>query len=130
MRLSGTASRSPPHPSCDMETPRLDIQLPGFGELGALLDEAEARFGFGAHQAVDGGSGRRFIVEHLDPEQGALPRVHGGFLELRGHHFAEALEATDLDLAAAGELGLQELVLVRVVARVGDLAALAELIEG
>ena len=55
---------------------------------------------------------------HLDPQQRALPRVHRGFLELRGHHLAQALEAADLDLAAAGELGLQQFVLVGVVARI------------
>jgi hypothetical protein len=44
-------------------------------------------------------------------------------------HLAETLEAADLDLAAAGELGLDELVLVCVVARIERLAALGELVE-
>ena len=100
------------------------------GEFGALLDEAEARFGLGAHQRVDRVLGAASIAsDHVDPEQRALPRVHGGFLELRGHHLAQALEAADLDLAAAGELGLQEFVLVRIVARIEHLAALADAVE-
>jgi addiction module HigA family antidote len=31
-------------------------------------------------------------------EHGALGRVHRGFLQLRRHHFAEVLEAADIDL--------------------------------
>src|SRR5690349_13788413 len=89
---------SPPRPLSDPGTAASDIQLPGFRELGALLDEAEARLRLGTHEAVHRRLGRRLVVEHLDPEQGALPRVHGGLLQLRGHHFAEALEAADLDL--------------------------------
>ncbi len=58
-----------------------------------------------------------------------LARVHGGFLELGRRHLAQALEAADLDLAAAGELALHQLVLMRVVAGIGDLAALAQAIE-
>ena len=73
------------------------------GELGAFLDEAEALLGLVAHQAVDGVAGR-LLLDDLDPEERALRRVHGGFLELAGHHLAEALEAADLDLAVAVEL--------------------------
>src|SRR6185436_19072396 len=93
-------------------------------------DEAEARFGLGAHQAVDGSLRRGCVVlRYLDPEQRALSRVHRRFLQLRGHHLAEALETPDLDLAATAELALQELVLVRLVARIADLAALADAVE-
>ena len=41
------------------------------------------------------------VLDDLDPEQRALGRVHGRFLELAGQHLAEALEAADLDLAVA-----------------------------
>ncbi len=58
-----------------------------------------------------------------------LRRVHRGLLELRGKHFAEALEAPDVDLAATVEGGGHQLVLVQVVARVERLAALRQPIE-
>jgi hypothetical protein len=40
-------------------------------------------------------SGQKHHAEH-----GALGRVHRGFLQLGRHHFAEALEAADIDLCA------------------------------
>ena len=62
-------------------------------------------------------------------EQGALPRVHGGFLELRRHHLAEALEAADLDLGVGAELARHDLGPVGVVAGVEHLAAMGEAVE-
>ena len=63
--------------------------------------KAEAGLGLVAHQPLDRVAriGRSSAVDD-DLQKRALPRVHGGFLELRGHHLAQALEAADLDLAA------------------------------
>ena len=47
--------------------------------------------------------GAVFGDEH-ELEQGALLRIHGGFLELRRHHLAEALEAADFDIGIGAEL--------------------------
>src|SRR4051812_9407801 len=78
------------------------------GELGVLLDVAEAFFGFAAHQLLHElrGCAQRALLgvigeHHL--EQGALARMHRGFLKLARRHLAKSLEAADLDLAAAVE---------------------------
>jgi hypothetical protein len=53
----------------------------------------------------------------LERAQISTISVHRGFLELRRHHFAEALEAADLDLAACRlNSFLISFLLVRVVA--------------
>ncbi len=62
-------------------------------------------------------------------KQRALGRVHGGFLELARHHFAEAFEAADLDLGVGVEFLLDDFVLVRVVARIERLAAVRDAVE-
>ena len=55
-----------------------------------------------------------------------LGRIHGGFLELRRHHLAEAFEAADLDLGVGVELALEQRILVGVVAGVDRLAAVGQ----
>ena len=70
-----------------------------------------------------------FVLDQHDLQQRALPRVHGGFLELRRHHLAEALEAADLDLGVGAEFLLEDFVLVLVVARIERLAAMGEPVE-
>src|SRR4029079_11742280 len=55
--------------------------------------------------------------------------VHGRLFELLRQHLAEALETRDVDLGLAVELLAQELVLMRVVAGVEGLGALAQTIE-
>src|SRR5215204_1857508 len=108
----------------------LDIQRFLVRERRALLDEGEAGFGLVAHQALDGVAGLgALVMEHRHPQQRALPRVHGGLLELRRRHLAEALEAADLDLAVALEGGLEELVLVGVVAGVNGVSPLRQPVE-
>ena len=75
---------------------RSNIQL--CRKLGPVLNKAEARFGLDAHQVVNGFLRRRDVVMgDLDPQHGALFRVHGGFLELRRVHFAKAFEAANVD---------------------------------
>ncbi len=64
-----------------------------------------------------------------DPQQRALRRVHRRLFKLRGHHLAETFEAPDLDIGIGAEFGLEQLVLVLVVARIKDLAAVGEAIE-
>ena len=101
-----------------------DIQI--VGEGGAVLDEAEARLGLGAHQRVDRfADGRAVAVADLHLQQRALLRVHRRLFELRGVHLAEALEAADLDLGARLELARDELVAMLFVARIDRLGARA-----
>src|SRR6476646_1160723 len=65
----------------------LHVQQLFLSELCVLLNELEARFGLGAHQSLDGvRSALSRIFRESDTQQQALRRVHGGFLELRGHH--------------------------------------------
>ena len=105
---------------------RSHVQRRLVGELGALLDEVEARFGFGAHQPLDGFFGVLAVVgDQHDAQQRALPRVHGGFLELRRHHLAQALEAADFDLGVGVKFLLENFVSVLVVAGIENLAAVA-----
>src|SRR5690625_187368 len=67
---------------------------------------------------------------HDDAQEGPLCRIHRRFLELLWRHFTKALEAADLDLAFAAEALAQELLAVGFVAGIGDLAALAQAVEG
>src|ERR1700690_2768595 len=71
-----------------------DIEEPHF--FGVLFDELAARFDLVAHE-----HGEDFVdrlrVFHGDELQGAAHGVHGGLPELVGVHFAEALEALQLD---------------------------------
>ena len=72
--------------------------------------------------SVDGG----LVVGDLRPCSSVrLAGVHGRLFELGGVHFAQALEAADLDLGVGGELALDQLVLVLVVARIDRLGAVA-----
>src|SRR5665647_1368336 len=83
----------------------LDVDEILLGREGrALLDEGEAGLWLVAHQPFDGG-GRTFLVlgQDDDLEEGPLARVHRRFLQLRGQHFTQSLEAAGLDLALAGE---------------------------
>src|SRR5579871_4258351 len=68
----------------------------GGGEGGVFLDELETELGLLAHQAFDQRCGLGgFFVCHVDAFQDAPRAVHRGGLELRRHHFAQALEAGD-----------------------------------
>jgi len=88
-------------------------------KLRPLLNKLKPRFRLVAHQPLD-----RFIgvlavaFHHRDLKQGALLRVHGGFLQLRRHHLAEPLEAADFDLGVGVEFFFQDGVAVLVVAGV------------
>src|SRR5690606_12033881 len=105
-----------------------DIQI--LGERRTLLDEAETRLRLRAHEIVHRlGNLAAVAVTDFDAQKGAPLRIHGGFLELSGIHLTEALEAADLDLAAAIEDGLQQLLLVLLVTRIGRLRALRDLVE-
>src|SRR5688572_11688450 len=114
---------------------RSDVQVAR--ELRVLLDELETQLRLAAHQALDQVRGvARFLalfldiaVRHAHAQQHAVLRVHGGLLEIVRLHLAQALEAAYLDLDAAGELGLQQLLLVGVVARIDLLGALGQRIE-
>ena len=64
-----------------------------------------------------------------DAQQVPFPRIHRRFLELRRQHFAQALEAADLHLAAARHFGAHQLLAVLLVTGVGDLGALRQLVE-
>ena len=108
----------------------LHVQRRLVGELGALLDEIEARFGLGAHQPLDGFFGSFMVVGNkLHPKQHALVRVHGGFFKLRRHHFAEPLEAADLDFGVGVKFFFEDFVAVPVIARIKILAAVGQAIE-
>src|SRR5215207_10205816 len=72
-------------------TPASNIQV--LGEGGAVLDEAEAGLGLGAHQRVDGFCHLLLRVGDLDPQERAQGWVHGRLLELGGVHLAQPLEA-------------------------------------
>src|SRR5690348_16720203 len=108
--------------------PRLEVQL--LGALGILLDEGEAELGLAAHQALDPLFGELALgIRNGDPQQGALGGIHGGLAKLRRRHLAETLEPADLDLGAAFERGLEQLLLVGVVARIERLGPLGDAIE-
>src|SRR5690606_11714101 len=88
-----------------------------------FLNARHAQFRLTAHQALHEAAGlvrtgtvRTILQGH--PKQGAPCRVHGRFPQLTGRHFAQALEAADIDLAAAIEAGLQQLLAMGIVAGV------------
>src|SRR5262249_17779598 len=90
--------------------PRSHVQRRLVAEFGALLDALETRLGLGAHQPFDRfGGGLPVVVDHLDTQQRAPSRVHGGFLELIGHHLTQPLEAADLDIGVGVKLLLAKL---------------------
>src|SRR5215212_5366919 len=99
-----------------------DVELRLVRERRALLDEDEAGFRLVAHEALDRVArvGPLVGLDH-DLQERALPRIHGGFLELGRQHLAETLEAPDLDLAVPLERRLEELLLVGVVAGIDGL---------
>ncbi len=77
----------------------LNIQRRLVRELRTLLDKLEPQFRLGAHQPLDRLFGVLAVVgDERDAKQRAPLRVHGGFLELRGHHLAEPLEAAHVHL--------------------------------
>ncbi len=96
---------------------------------GAFLDEPETRFGLGAHERVHRGTCRFGVLDHLDAQESAVGRIHGGFLELLRQHFAKTLEAADFHFASAIELGLEQFVLVRIGSRIKRLSALADAVK-
>src|SRR5271168_4822719 len=72
-----------------------------FCEFGILLDELEAQFRLLAHQLFEQAFGRLDVfARDVNLQQGAMARPHGGFLELRRHHFTQALEARHVHLGA------------------------------
>ena len=79
----------------------LDIQISNIQSV--VLDEPLTGLDDVAHQDVEHFVGFDGVVlVEADAEELADFRVHGGFEELLGVHFAESLEAFDLD-AAAGD---------------------------
>ena len=86
-------------------------------ELRIVLDEAEAGVGLLAHQPLDQVLDVVLGFRDGDAGEGALLRIHGGLLELGGHHLAETLEPADLGLLAL-EDGGDQFVAVGVVAGV------------
>src|SRR5262249_52989710 len=78
-------------------------------ELRVLLDEFEAQLGLAAHQGLDQAFDLSLGLRQRHACERALLRVHGGLLELSGHHLAQALEAADLGLLAL-ERGREQLV--------------------
>ena len=50
----------------------------------------------------------RVVLGDLHADQRAVAGLHGGFLELRGHHFAKSLEAGDFHFRVRLEFGLQQ----------------------
>ena len=54
---------------------------------------------------------------------------HGGFLQLRRHHFTKPLEAADLDLLVAGEFRLHQFLPVGVITGIKRLATLRNPVE-
>src|SRR3954452_8676002 len=98
---------------------------------GAVLDELEPQRRVPPHEPLDDIARRLALFirpRQRDLDQAAACGVHGGFLELVGVHFAEALEAADFDLLAL-ELGRFELGAVGVVAGVEGLGAGGQAIE-
>ena len=73
--------------------------------------------------------GRVGLGRQGHPQQGPLRRVHRRRLQIARRHLAETLEAADLDLAAAVEGALQQLLAVRVVAGVMGDVALRQAVE-
>src|SRR5208282_922369 len=97
----------------------------------ALLNEGEPGLGLRSHQTLE-----RFrrsgsvLGHHGDAQERAFRRIHGGVPQVSHRHFAKSLEPADIDGAAAAEAGLQQLLLMRVIAGVKRLVALGQPIEG
>ena len=80
------------------------------GKSRPLLNEGEARFRPVAHQLLDRAFGCNLaLVRNDHAQKRAAARVHGCFLELARHHFAQAFEPADLDIGLAFELGAHQL---------------------
>src|SRR3954463_11407252 len=85
-----------PNVSTPVKSATLQVEHLLVGKFRPLLDELEAHLRLVAHEALDRALGvLALVLDHHDAQQGALARIHGGFLELARHHFAEALEAAD-----------------------------------
>ena len=95
--------------------------------LGVRLDEAFARLRVIAHEPVEDQTDGSFVLQH-DLQELAARRVHGGFPQLVGVHFAESLIALHRDVRAF-EL-LEYAVALIVVPRVVNVAAARHAIEG
>src|SRR6266852_1220915 len=65
---------------------------------GVFLDKVAAGFHFLAHEGAEHLVGFESVVE-LDAQQGALFGIKGGFPELLGVHFTQALEAGEGEAA-------------------------------
>ena len=124
--LTGPKSGNPEFPS-DVGS---NVQQIVAGELRLVGNEGKAGFGLGAHQPLDRiGRAVAIVGQQHHAQQRAPGRIHGGFLELRRHHLAEAFEAADLDFGIGVEFALDQRVLVRVVAGVDRLAAMGEAVK-
>ena len=103
-------------------------------KLGVLLDILEAQLRLFPHQLLDqlrglAGLGDVFVGmprRYGDAKQGPGLRIHGRFLQLPGRHFAQALEAADVDFGAAGELFFQQFVLVGIILGIDRLGPLGD----
>src|ERR1700730_4207990 len=112
-------------PTSSTSASPLHVQHFLVGEFRALLDEFEAAFRLVAHETLDRDVGfLALVIQHDAAQERALAWVHGGLLELDGQHLAQSLEAADLDLGVGVEFSSDQLVPVRVVARVENLAAM------
>src|SRR5690606_11222592 len=108
-------------------TDSLNIEIGDEGRI--FLNEIKPGFRLGAHQPINADAGGVQIVTNLDLQQGATLWRHGGLAQMGEWHLTEALEARDVDLALAGELGFHQLEAMRVIAGIEGLAALADTIE-
>ena len=93
-----------------------DLHIEFLGLLRSIHDETKPCAGVLAHQLVDHAVCGD-LIENLDAEQTARPRVHGGSLQHLRHHLAEALEPRDLGVRTAIAVQLQNPVPMRIVER-------------
>src|SRR6185312_16254284 len=77
-------------------------------ESSVFLNEIKPRLGLVAHQPIDSNPGTVAVLDDLHLQQRAGLGVHGGFAQMRMRHLAEALEAGDVGLALAVELGREQ----------------------
>ena len=98
---------------CGLVAPQTVLNVDVFDEARVFLQELEAQLRLAAHQLLDQGwpqpsspaSGSSSAAAARVTRSRVRPAgVHGGLLQLARRHFAQALEAADLDLAPAGQL--------------------------
>ena len=114
-----------------LDAPLIEWNVKSTTKAQQGLYEYEPVFGVAPHQLVDQFLHHRALFELLpqgDPDQAARVRVHRGFAQLRGIHFAQALEAADINLLALEHRGF-EFGAVCVVAGVAALLARGQPIE-